>query len=366
MELRDYLNIMVKCDGSDLFLIGDALPSVKVKGQMRPIAQEALPGWRIKELAYSIMSDAQKKAYEEQPEVNLSLDDQGTGRFRVNVFQQRGDAAMVIRNIKTVIPTPEELGLPPILKELIMQKRGLVLFVGATGQGKTTSLASLIDYRNTHHAGHIITVEDPIEFLHTHKKSIVTQREVGIDTPSFEEALVNTLRQAPEVILIGETRGPQTMRYTLSFAETGHLCLSTLNANNSNQALDRIIHFFPEEYRAQVLMDLSLNMVAIVSQRLITTKDNVRKPIFEILLGTPLAKDLIRKGDVEGLKEAMEKSSHLGAQTFDTALTNLYESGEITAEEAIQNADSQNNVRLAISLKEGKIGKNANNLAIEK
>jgi twitching motility protein PilU len=266
---------------------------------------------------------------------------------------QRSQAAMVIRHINTNIPSAETLGLPPVLKKIIMQKRGLVLFVGGTGSGKSTSLAALIDHRNTNTSGHIITIEDPIEFVHHHKKSIVNQREVGLDTDCYEDALVNTLRQAPDVILIGEIRNRETMEHALAFAETGHLAISTLHANNSNQALDRIINFFPEDRRNQLLMDLSLNVRAFISQRLIPTVDGKRAVAVEVMLGTPLIQDLILKGDVHGIKDIMEKSTNLGMQTFDQALYNLYKEGKITLEEALRNADSQNNLRLKISLSEG-------------
>ena len=284
--------------------------------------------------------------------MNLAISEAGIGRFRANIFMQRNQVGMVIRAIKTEIPGWEGLGLPPMLTKLVMQKRGLVLFVGGTGSGKSTTLASLIDFRNGNNAGHIITIEDPIEFVHRHKKSIVNQREVGIDTVSYAEALKNTLRQAPDVILIGEIRSRETMEHAMTFAETGHLCLSTLHANNANQALDRIINFFPEEKRNQLLMDLSLNIRGIVSQRLIPTVDGKRTVAVEVLLGTPMICDLILKGEVHKVKEIMEKSENIGMQTFDGALYKLYKAGKITLEEALRNADSQNNLRLRISLEE--------------
>jgi twitching motility protein PilU len=286
--------------------------------------------------------------------MNLAHSETGVGRFRVNIFQQRNQTAMVIRNIKVDIPTVEHLGIPQVLKKIIMQKRGLILFVGGTGSGKSTSLASLIDYRNCNSSGHIITIEDPIEFVHHHKKSIINQREVGVDTDSYEDALKNTLRQAPDVILIGEIRDRETMEHAIAFAETGHLAISTLHANNANQALDRIINFFPDERRGQLLMDLSLNLRAFISQRLIPTVDGKRSCAVEVMIGTPLICDLIMKGEIHKIKEVIEKSTNIGMQTFDQALYELFKAGKISLEEALRNADSQNNLRLKISLSEGK------------
>jgi twitching motility protein PilU len=282
--------------------------------------------------------------------MNLAISEEGIGRFRVNIFRQRNSISMVIRNIKTDIPQWEQLGLPPVLTDIIMASRGLVLFVGATGSGKSTSLASLIDYRNSHSAGHIITIEDPIEFVHQHKRSIVNQREVGMDTECYEDALKNTLRQAPDVILIGEIRDRETMEHAIAFAETGHLAISTLHANNANQALDRIINFFPEDRRNQLLLDLSLNLRGFVSQRLVKTVDGRRAAAVEVLLGTPLVQDMIRRGDVHEIKEVMRKSENLGMQTFDRALYQLVESGRISLDEAMKHADSPNNLRLDLSL----------------
>jgi len=296
------------------------------------------------------MSTEQTSEFEHRPEMNLAISEEGIGRFRVNIFRQRNSISLVIRNIKTDIPDWENLGLPQVLTRVIMEKRGLILFVGATGSGKSTSLASLIDYRNTHSAGHIITIEDPIEFVHNHKRSIVNQREVGVDTDCYEDALKNTLRQAPDVILIGEIRDRETMEHAIAFAETGHLAISTLHANNANQALDRIINFFPEDRRNQLLLDLSLNLRAFMSQRLIKTVDGKRAAAVEILLGTPLVQDMIRRGDVHEIKSVMEKSESLGMQTFDRALYRLVESGSISLDEALKNADSPNNLRLSLSL----------------
>ena len=300
------------------------------------------------------MNAEQIEQFEKSPEMNMAISDPDIGRFRVNIFQQRGEIAIVARNIKTEIPSAASLGLPPILNDLIMQKNGIVLFVGGTGSGKSTSLAALIDHRNKNSDGHIITIEGPVEFIHPHQKSIINQREVGVDTNSYEEALQNTLRQAPDVILIGEIRSRETMEHALAFAETGHLCLSTLHANNANQALDRIINFFPEERHKQLFLDLSLNLQGFVSQRLIPTPDGKRAAAFEILLGTPRVCDLIKQGEVMELKEVMEKSEQQGMKSFDSALYDLCKSGKISYEEALKNADSKNNLRLRIQLSEGK------------
>ena len=354
MEISDYLKLMVKYEASDLYFTVGAPVSAKIHGILKPLEKTTLPAGRVKALAYELMNEDQITQFEIKPEMNLAHSMPRVGRFRVNVFRQRNQAAMVIRHIKTDIPSSQELGLPPILQKIIMQKRGLVLFIGGTGSGKSTSLAALIDHRNSSSGGHIITIEDPIEFVHNHKKSIVNQREVGIDTDSYEDALKNTLRQAPDVILIGEVRDRETMEHCLAFAETGHLAISTLHANNSNQALDRIINFFPEDRRNQLLMDLSMNVRAFISQRLIPTLDGKRAVAVEILLGTPLVQDLILKGDIHGIRVIMEKSTNLGMQTFDQALFNLYKEGRISIEEALRNADSQNNLRLKISLSEGK------------
>ena len=350
MEFRDYLVLLAHGDGSDLFLTSGASPSGKFQGKIIPLEVGKLTPGRIRDIAYGIMNEKQRAEFEEKPEMNLAIQEKGIGRFRVNIFKQRNSVAMVVRNIKTDIPSMETLGLPPILKDVILSKRGLVLFVGGTGSGKSTSLAALIDHRNSTMDGHIITIEDPIEFVHPHKKSLVNQREVGVDTDSFEDALKNTLRQAPDVILIGEIRARETMEHAIAFAETGHLCLSTLHANNSNQALDRIINFFPEERRNQLLMDLSLNLRAFISQRLIPSIDGKRVAAIEILLGTPLVTDLIRKGDIHLIKEVMEKSEELGMQTFDAHLYHLYRQDKITIDEALRNADSTNNLKLRISL----------------
>lgn len=353
MSFHDYLRYMIEHDGSDVYLTSGAAPSVKIQGKMTKINDKVFDKGEVKEIAYSIMSEEQRHEFDNSPEMNLAIAEEGIGRFRVNIFQQRNEVGMVIRNIKTEIPQMESLGLPNVLRDLVMEKRGLILFVGATGSGKSTSLASLIDYRNRNSAGHIITIEDPVEYVHDHQQSIITQREVGVDTVTFTEALKNTLRQAPDVILIGEIRAQETMEHAIEFAETGHLCLSTLHANNANQALDRIINFFPEERHNQLLLDLSLNLRGIVSQRLIPTVDGKRCAAIEILLGTPLIQDMIRDGNVAEIKDVMQKSENVGMQTFDGALYHLYKEGRITYEEAIKNADSKNNLRLRISLEKG-------------
>jgi len=353
MEFIDYLKYFSERDGSDLYLTTGAPPSAKFYGKLTPIAKDPLPPGRVKEIADSIMSPEQRAEFEHKPEMNLAISEPGVGRFRVNIFKQRNQYSMVCRAIKTVIPNYKDLGLPEILPKLIMQKRGLVLFVGGTGSGKSTSLAALIDYRNSNTAGHIITIEDPVEFVHQHKMSIVNQREVGMDTNCYDDALENTLRQAPDVILIGEIRTREQMEQAIAFAETGHLCISTLHANNANQALDRIINFFPEERHKQLFLDLSLNIQGFVSQRLIPTLDGKRAAAIEILLGTPRVCDLIKQGKVDEIKEVMLKSEASGMQTFDTALYKLYKDGKISMEEALRNADSKNNLRLRITLEEG-------------
>ncbi|NQV69201.1 MAG: PilT/PilU family type 4a pilus ATPase [Pseudohongiella sp.] len=356
MGFNDLLKMMIEKDGSDLFLTTGAPPSIKAYGKLIPLLDKKLPKGMVKNIAYQIMSEEQIRDFEKNPEMNLAISNSDIGRFRVNIFKQRGEVALVARNIKTEIPSASSLGLPPILNDLVMQKRGIVLFVGGTGSGKSTSLAALIDHRNKNSEGHIITIEDPIEFIHPHQKSILNQREIGIDTNSYEEALQNALRQAPDVILIGEIRSRETMEHALAFAETGHLCLSTLHANNANQALDRIINFFPEERHQQLFMDLSLNLQGFVSQRLIPSIDGKRIAAIEILLGSPRVCDLIKQGKVLEIKEVMEKSEEQGMKTFDSALFDLYASGKISFEEAIKNADSKNNLRLRIQLSEGKTG----------
>ncbi|MBK8509691.1 MAG: PilT/PilU family type 4a pilus ATPase [Candidatus Competibacteraceae bacterium] len=351
--LKEFLTTLARRDGSDIYLSTGAPPCGKFQGVLKMLDKETLPPGRVKEIAYSVMDAAQIAEFEKTLEMNLAISEPSVGRFRVNIFKQRGEISMVIRNIKTDIPSVETLGLPPVLTQVIMEKRGLILFVGGTGSGKSTSLAALIDYRNTHSGGHIITIEDPIEFVHRHKRSVINQREVGVDTLSYADALKNTLRQAPDVILIGEIRDRETMEHALAFAETGHLAISTLHANSANQALDRIINFFPEERRPQLLADLSGNLRAFVSQRLIPTVDGKRVAAIEVLLNSPMVEALIKRGEVSGLKEIMEKSTGLGMKTFDQALFELHQAGKISMDEAIKNADSANNLRLRINLSGG-------------
>jgi len=353
MDFDSLLKLMVHKNASDLFITAGIPPSMKINGKIMPVVKGSLTPDQARQVVYGIMNQSQIDEFEASHECNFALSRSGIGRFRVNVFQQRNQAGMVLRKIETVIPTFEQLNLPMLLKELAMTKRGIILFVGGTGTGKSTSLASMVDYRNTNSHGHIITIEDPIEYVHQHKGCIVTQREVGIDTRTFDDALVNTLRQAPDVILIGEIRHPETMDHAIAFAETGHLCLATLHANNANQAMDRIINFFPEERRSQLLMDLSLNLKAIVSQRLIpTVNGEERRAAFEILINTPLMADLILKGEVHEMKGLMKKSGEQGMKTFDQALVELFHEGVISLEEALRNADSPNEVRLMIKLAE--------------
>jgi twitching motility protein PilU len=349
--MHDLLRMMVQKDGSDLFITAGAVPSMKVDGKMTPLSNQSLSPQHTQILVHSIMNDRQMAEFDASQECNFAISLPGVSRFRVNAFTQRGSAGVVLRVIRSDIPEFADLDLPPILKDVAMTARGLVIFVGATGSGKSTSLAAMVGYRNENSKGHIITIEDPIEFIHNHRNCIVTQREIGVDTESYEIALKNTLRQAPDVILIGEIRDRETMDYAIAFAETGHLCLSTLHANSTNQALDRIINFFPEERRAQLLMDLSLNLKGIVSQRLIPRSDGEgRVPAVEVMLNTPLMSDLIFKGHVHEIKELMAKSNELGMHTFDQALFDLYESGRITYEDALRNADSLNDLRLRIKL----------------
>ncbi|MCS5710127.1 PilT/PilU family type 4a pilus ATPase [Candidatus Berkiella aquae] len=350
MVLKGFLEQLKKMEGSDLYLSTGAFPSIKVNGKLQPISNISLKKGEVKALAYEIMGKEKIAEFEKAFEMNMAIGLEDIGRFRVNIFIQRNEVSMVIRRIHTEIPSLESLGLPSILTEIIMEKSGLVLFVGPTGCGKSTSLASLIDYRNCATAGHIILIEDPIEYMHSHKKSIVNQREVGLDTMSYQEALKNTLRQAPDVILIGEIRSQDTMDHAIAFAETGHLCLSTLHANNANQAFERIINFFPDSRKNQLLLDLSFNIKAIISQRLIPTLDGKRIAAFEILLGTPLILSLIHRGEIDSIKEVMEKSNNLGMQTFDQSLERLYFDKKISLEDALRNADSRNNLRLKISL----------------
>ena len=350
--MHKLLTLMVGKKGSDLFITSGFPPAIKVDGKVTPAMTQVLTPQHTVELVRAVMNDRQAAEFEATKECNFAVHPSGIGRFRVNAFVQQGRAGMVLRTINTQIPTLDELLLPAVLKDVAMAKRGLVLFVGGTGSGKSTSLAAMIGYRNENSYGHIITIEDPVEYVHEHKNCIVTQREIGVDTDSWETALKNTLRQAPDVILIGEIRDRETMEHAVAFAETGHLCLGTLHANSTNQALDRIINFFPEERRQQLLMDLSLNLRGMISQRLISLKDGKgRAAAVEVMLNSPLISDLIFKGDVHEIKEIMKKSRELGMQTFDQALFELYENGRISYEDTLRNADSVNDLRLEIKLR---------------
>ena len=349
--INDLLKLMVSRKGSDLFITAEFPPAIKVDGKVTRLMDQPLVAAHTLSLARSIMSDKQVAEFERTKECNFAISPAGIGRFRVNAFIQQGRVGMVLRTIPANIPTIDGMGLPQVLKEVAMTKRGLCIFVGATGSGKSTSLAAMVDWRNEHSQGHIVTVEDPIEFVHPHKNCIITQREVGLDTDSWEAALKNSLRQAPDVILMGEIRDRETMEHAIVFSETGHLCLATLHANNANQALDRIVNFFPEERREQLLMDLSLNLRGMISQRLLPKEGGTgRVAALEVLLNTPLISDLIAKGDVVEIKEIMKKSRELGMQTFDQSLFDLYESGAVMYEDALRNADSVNDLRLQIKL----------------
>jgi twitching motility protein PilU len=350
-----YLNILAKKDGSDLFLSTGAPPCAKFQGMLKPLSETPLKSGEIEKIANEIMDEEQREVFVHELEMNLAISISGVGRFRINIFKQRNEVSIVARNINTEIPKFDDLGLPPILKEVVMNKRGLVLFVGGTGSGKSTSLAALIDHRNATSSGHIITIEDPVEFVHKHKRSIINQREVGVDTRSFKSALKNTLRQAPDVILIGEIRDKETMQHALEFAETGHLAISTLHANNANQALERIINLFPEERRPQLLLGLAQNLNAIVSQRLIPTVDGKRCAAIEVLLVTKIVEELILKFRLDEIKSVMEKSENVGMQTFDGALYHLYANKKISLKDAFLNADSENDLRLRIKLAEGNV-----------
>ncbi len=349
--MHDLLRMMVSKDGSDLFITSGSPPAMKVDGKVLTVSKQRLSPSHTQMLTRSIMNDKQVSEFEEKQECNFSIALTGVARFRVNAFVQRGSTGMVLRIINSEIPSFAELNLPDTLQDIAMTKRGLVIFVGGTGSGKSTSLASMVDYRNQNSYGHIITIEDPVEFVHDHGNCLVTQREVGVDTESYEIALKNTLRQAPDVILIGEIRDRETMEHAITFAETGHLCLSTLHANSTNQALDRIINFFPDERRSQLLMDLSLNLKGLISQRLIPKLGETgRIPAIEVMLNTPLMADLIFKGEVHEMKTLIAKSNEAGMQTFDQALFDLYEAKKITFEDALRNADSVNDIRLRIKL----------------
>ncbi len=349
--IRDLLQIMLDQKGSDLFITANFPPAVKIDGELTPISNQALTAHQTSALVHAVMNDIQIVAFDTSKEANFAIHFAGLGRFRVSAFMQQGNVGMVIRIIATTILSTDDLGLPPILKEIVMEKRGLILMVGATSSGKSTTLAALLDHRNQHSHGHIITIEDPIEFIHPHKNCIVTQREIGVDTENWESALNNALRQAPDVIQIGEIRDKTTMDHAICFAETGHLCLATLHANSSNQALDRIVNFFPEERRQQLLMDLSLNLKAMIGQRLIPLRHSQGRCLaMEIMLNSPYLSDLIFKGKIHEIKELMKKSREVGMQTFDQALFDLYQADKISYEDALRNADSVNDLRLAIKL----------------
>lgn len=353
-DFTSFLKLMVHKQASDLFITAGVAPSMKVQGRIVPITQSPLSAQQARDMVLNVMTPAQREEFEKTHECQFAISASGVGRFRVSCFYQRNCVGMVLRRIESKIPTPEELNLPPIIKQLAMTKRGIIIFVGGTGTGKSTSLASMIGYRNQNSTGHIITIEDPIEYVHRHEGCIITQRELGIDTDSWENALKNTLRQAPDVIMIGEVRTRETMEHAINFSETGHLCLCTLHANNANQALDRILHFFPEDRRSALFMDLSLNLKGIVAQQLIPTPDGkARRVAVEVLLGTPLAQDYIRQGEIHKLKELMRDSNQLGMRTFDQSLVELYHAGEISYEDALRHADSSNEVRLRIKLAQG-------------
>jgi len=350
VDIQEYFKTMVQTEASDLYLTVNRPPMYRIQGKIKPDGDHLFTPEEVHGIAMTIMNEKQQREFAETMEMNMAMSLPGVSRFRVNIFQQRGSVGLVVRRIKAEIASLNDLGLPDILKDIVMSKRGLVLVVGATGSGKSTSLAAMVDHRNANEASHIITIEDPIEFVHRHKLSIVTQREVGFDTHSFQAALKNTLRQAPDVILIGEIRDTETMEAAMTFAETGHLCLGTLHSNNSNQAIERIMNFFPIERHPQIYMQLSLNLRAIVSQRLIPSVDGKRTPALEVLIDTPRIKDLIKKGEIDTLKEGMEQGVQEGSQTFDQALFALYKEGKINLEQALINADSANNLRLKIKL----------------
>jgi twitching motility protein PilU len=353
MDIGYFLKLMTEKNASDMFLTTGAPVNIKVEGKLYPLGNTGLPAGMVKKIAYSLMDEGQVPAFERDLELNMAIAVKDAGRFRINVFKQRGEVGMVIRAIKSEIPTIDQLRLPKVLKDLVMEPRGLILVVGSTGSGKSTSLAAMIDHRNSTASGHILTVEDPIEFLHRHKKSIVNQREVGLDTHAFHNALKNAMREAPDVILIGEILDATTMESAIAFAETGHLCLATLHSNNADQTLERILNFFPESAHKNVLMNLALNLKAVISQRLVTGVDGKRLPAVEILINTPLIRDMIRRGQVHEVKEAMERSLQEGMQTFDQALYRLYKEGKIELEEALRKADSRDGLSLKIRLSEG-------------
>ncbi len=353
MDIGYFLKLMTEKNASDMFLTSGAPIYIKIEGKLYPLGNSGLPAGMVKKIAYSLMDDGQIASFERDLELNMALALVDTGRFRVNVFKQRGEIGMVIRSIRSVIPSIEELQLPQVLKDIIMAPRGLVLIVGSTGSGKSTTLASMIDHRNSNTSGHILTIEDPIEYLHRHKKSIVNQREVGLDTHGFHNALKNAMREAPDVILIGEILDATTMEAAIAFAETGHICLATLHSNNADQTLERILNFFPESAHKNILMNLALNLKAVVSQRLVVGVDGLRLPAAEILINTPMIRDLMRRGQVHEIKQAMEESLEEGMETFDQCLYRLYKEGKIEMEEALRAADSRDGLNLKFRLSEG-------------
>ena len=365
MEIRELLKVMVERGASDLYLTTASPPMYRIEGITQPIGNQSLTPDMLRALADSFMSRTEKLEFGEKLEMTLALAYDGLGRFRVNVFRQRGNVGVVIRQIKAEILTIDQLTLPSILKSIAMSKRGLALVVGATGSGKSTTLAAMVEHRNIHSVGHIISIEDPIEFIHSHKKSIINQREIGLDTHSFKEALKNAMRQAPDVIVVGEIRDPETMEAAITFADTGHLCLGTLHSTNADQSFERILNFFPENRHPQILMQLSLNLRCIISQRLVISQEHKRVVAMEILMDTPRVKNLIKRGEIDTIKEAMEQGIHEGCQTFDQALFMLYKEGKISLEQALANADSANNLRLKINL-EGMKGADAIDRLIDK
>jgi len=354
MDMTPYLKLMAEKKASDLFFCTGTEPHIKIQGVIRPVGQKKLAPGDVHEMAISLMSDEQAQEFKDVMEMNFAVPLKGVGRFRINIFRQRGEDSIVIRFIQTRIPHFDEMNLPNVLGDIIMEKRGLILVVGATGSGKSTSLAAMIGHRNRNSSSHILTIEDPLEFIHTHEKSIVQQREVGIDTLSYENALKNALREAPDVILIGEIRDMETMKHAISYAETGHLCLATLHSNNANQTMDRILNFFPEVAHRQLLMDLSLNLRAIVSQRLLPSSDGMRVPAVEVMLNSPFIAELIIQGNIGGIKDAMKESTDEGTITFDQALLSLYKEDKITLDEALHNADSKNDLSLEIRMGGGR------------
>lgn len=365
MELPAYLKVMADKGASDLYLSTGAPVMLKIEGKSGPITQKPLPPGSVKELAYSVMNDRQRAEFEKNLELDMAVGFNQIGRFRVNVFWQRGEVAMVIRYLKTEIPSIKTLGLPDVLEQLIMEPRGLILVVGSTGSGKSTTLAAMIDYRNSHKTGHILTIEDPIEYTHHHKHSVVNQREVGVDTYSYSEALRRAMREAPDVIMIGEIRDRETMKQALTYAETGHLCISTLHASNVDQTMRRIVNFFPESAHRELFMDLSMHLKAVVSQRLLKGIEGKRAAAVEVMLASPYIKDLINKGEIDGIGDIMEKSPEQGMKTFDQAILELYHQGRITQEEALSNADSRHNLEVKIRLEHGNLDTGGSQFSID-